>query len=106
MYLKTRPTVKVGQYKLRRGPVHQGVKDSRKDRQTDIHEVSEVDVFKESTLRNSPFWCGETHKVNREFLSCVIWVKSYSLLERDVLSMYVCSMYSCMHIVNMLTLVC
>ena len=25
---ETRPTVKVGQYKLRRGPVHQGVKDS------------------------------------------------------------------------------
>ena len=24
---KTRPTVKVGQYKLRRGPVHQGVKN-------------------------------------------------------------------------------
>ena len=27
-YIETRPTVKVGQYKLRRGPVHQGVKDS------------------------------------------------------------------------------
>ena len=33
---KTRPTVKVRQYKLRRGPVHQGVKDSRKDRLTNI----------------------------------------------------------------------